>query len=98
MRALNVNTLDEVPDSSWFINRIGVRPMSIAEILRGANTFDPAEALEWDTLDDYERQGPGGINPGSAPSAPATLGRSINSKSIPKLTLDWPLAPNSLAR
>ena len=23
MRALNVNTIDEVPDSSWFVNRIG---------------------------------------------------------------------------
>src|SRR5687768_6606574 len=30
-RALNVNTLDEVPDSSWFTNRIGQRPMSIDE-------------------------------------------------------------------
>src|SRR5512134_124869 len=37
MRALNVNTIDEVPDSSWFVNRIGARPMSIPEILRGAN-------------------------------------------------------------
>src|SRR5687768_18567957 len=25
IRAVNVNTLDEVPDSSWFTNRIGVR-------------------------------------------------------------------------
>src|SRR5918993_4455076 len=24
IRAVNVNTLDEVPDSSWFTNRIGV--------------------------------------------------------------------------
>jgi hypothetical protein len=30
IRALNVNTLDEVPDSSWFTNRIGVRDMPIA--------------------------------------------------------------------
>ena len=28
MRALNVNTVDEVPDSSWFTNRIGRQPMS----------------------------------------------------------------------
>ena len=26
--AVDVNSLDEVPDSSWFTNRIGVRPMS----------------------------------------------------------------------
>jgi len=33
--ALNVNTIDEVPDSSWFTNRIGSRPMSAAEVARG---------------------------------------------------------------
>jgi hypothetical protein len=35
IRALNVNTLDEVPDSSWFQNRIGRREMSIAELVKG---------------------------------------------------------------
>ena len=35
VRALNVNTLDEVPDSSWFVNRIGQREMSNAELARG---------------------------------------------------------------
>ena len=35
-RAVNVNTLGEVPDSSWFTNRIGVREMNIAELARGA--------------------------------------------------------------
>ena len=38
--AYNVNTLDEVPDSSWYTNRNGVRQMSIAEIKRGANETD----------------------------------------------------------
>jgi hypothetical protein len=35
---LNVNTLGEVPDSSWFTNRIGVRGMTIEEVLRGPDT------------------------------------------------------------
>ena len=35
VRAMNVNTLDEVPDSSWFTNRIGRREMSIAELVKG---------------------------------------------------------------
>ena len=26
LRAKNLNTIDEVPDSSWFTNRIGTRP------------------------------------------------------------------------
>jgi len=39
-RAANVNTLDEVPDSSWFMNRIGARAMTIEELMRGPNTID----------------------------------------------------------
>jgi hypothetical protein len=35
VRAGNVNTIDEVPDSSWFTNRIGARPVSIADAVRG---------------------------------------------------------------
>jgi len=35
--AYNVNELDEVPDSSWFTNRIGSRPMTLEEIRRGPN-------------------------------------------------------------
>src|SRR5439155_12597639 len=31
-RAMNVNTVDEVPDSSWFTNRIGWRRLSHAYI------------------------------------------------------------------
>jgi len=30
-----VNSMDEVPDSSWFTNRIGCQPLSIVEIARG---------------------------------------------------------------
>ncbi len=33
--AYNVNSLDEVPDSSWFTNRNGARRMSLEEIRRG---------------------------------------------------------------
>ena len=34
-RAGNVNTIDEVPDSSWFTNRILARPVSLEEASRG---------------------------------------------------------------
>ena len=37
IRAVNVNTMDEVPDSSWFTNRIGRRAMTVPEIVRGPN-------------------------------------------------------------
>ena len=34
--AVNVNALDEVPDSSWFHNRIGRYPMTAAQVEQGA--------------------------------------------------------------
>jgi hypothetical protein len=34
--AINVNALDEVPDSSWYVNRLSRRAMSSEEIARGA--------------------------------------------------------------
>jgi hypothetical protein len=34
-RALNVNELDEVPDSSWFTNRLGIRDMTQQEVMDG---------------------------------------------------------------
>ena len=34
-RAASVNTIDEVPDSSWFTNRAGARPLTAEEIMRG---------------------------------------------------------------
>src|SRR6187200_624583 len=37
LRAGNVNTIDEVPDSSWFTNRILPRQGSAADFVRGPN-------------------------------------------------------------
>lgn len=45
--ALNVNTLDEVPDSSWFTNRIGRHDMTIADVLRGPDSNDGPAAGTW---------------------------------------------------
>jgi hypothetical protein len=44
--ALNVNAWDEVPDSSWFTNRIGVRPLSFEQIANGPEG-KPPEAVPW---------------------------------------------------
>jgi hypothetical protein len=38
--ALDVNSLGEVPDSTWFTNRIGAREMTADELRRGPNTDD----------------------------------------------------------
>ena len=47
VRAGNVNTIDEVPDSSWFTNRIGRRRMSTAEIVRGPDRVESISLDGW---------------------------------------------------
>jgi hypothetical protein len=39
-----VNTLGEVPDSAWFTNRVGSRPMTRDELLRGPGVDHPPAA------------------------------------------------------
>jgi len=40
VRALNVNTVDDVPDSSWFTNRVGRREMTVAEVVKGPDRVE----------------------------------------------------------
>jgi hypothetical protein len=47
VRALNVNTVDEVPDSSWFTNRIGRTAMSAAEIAKGPDRVERVDLTGW---------------------------------------------------
>ncbi len=42
-RALGVNAFDEVPDSTWFTNRIGVRDITPAELVTGPTKLDNPE-------------------------------------------------------
>ncbi|MBZ0238042.1 MAG: hypothetical protein K8M05_37370 [Deltaproteobacteria bacterium] len=44
-RALGVNALDEVPDSTWFENRIGVRDLSPDEVRAGATRVGSPEGF-----------------------------------------------------
>jgi len=37
-RAQGINTLGEVPDSSWFTNRIGIQEMQIEELIKGGDS------------------------------------------------------------
>ena len=47
LRAKNINTIDEVPDSSWFTNRIGTRAITNEELLRAANVGEPPDPSKW---------------------------------------------------
>jgi hypothetical protein len=47
VRAGNINTIDEVPDSSWFQNRIGRGDTTIATIQRGPDHLDDVSIEHW---------------------------------------------------
>jgi hypothetical protein len=60
MRAQNLNTIDEVPDSHWFTNRIGTHAISAQELTRGPNVGVPPDPSRW-TL---SREKTSGSHPG----------------------------------
>lgn len=60
IRAVNVNTLGEVPDSNWFTNRHGRRTMTIEELVRGPDRGGPSREKKWQVI----RNKQGGITPG----------------------------------
>jgi hypothetical protein len=49
-RAGNVNTIDEVPDSSWFTNRILTQPLSVEEASRGPLTGEGPAPGVWSVI------------------------------------------------
>jgi hypothetical protein len=51
VRALNVNTVDEVPDSNWFTNRLGTRPLTVEELLKGPDTTTGPAPGTWTVID-----------------------------------------------
>jgi hypothetical protein len=58
--AANVNSLDEVPNSSWFTNRIGLFPMTPAEAARGPGDGAGPAGTKW-TVTSAKTQG---VTPG----------------------------------
>jgi hypothetical protein len=70
--AVNVNSLDEVPDSSWFTNRIGTHPMSTSDLVRGACSpalvLDPEGSADGTWLIDHGKTN--GSSPGFRVSIP----------------------------
>ena len=60
LRAKNINTIDEVPDSSWFTNRVGTRQVSIEDLVRGPNAGAPPDPSKWVLI----REKSSGAHPG----------------------------------
>ncbi len=47
VRAMNLNSVDEVPDSSWFTNRAGRRDLTPEDVANGPNRTDGPTAGPW---------------------------------------------------
>jgi len=60
VQAMNVNTIDEVPNSSWFTNRIGAHSMTLDEIVRGPNQLASLDIDGWPIVQEKSS----GITPG----------------------------------
>ena len=45
-RAMNENSLGEVPDSTWFTNRIGIRDISVDEMRLGPNQYESPDMTQ----------------------------------------------------
>jgi hypothetical protein len=60
LRAKNINTIDEVPDSSWFTNRVGTTPVTNADLERGPNVGAPPDPSKWVLI----REKTSGAHPG----------------------------------
>jgi hypothetical protein len=60
VRAKNINTIDEVPDSSWFTNRIGTTAITTDQIARGPIVGAPPDPSKWVLI----REKTAGAHPG----------------------------------
>ena len=49
--ALGINTMDEVMDGAWFVNRHSRKRLTAEELQRGhGNDYPPSRSLQWDVL------------------------------------------------
>ena len=60
LRAGEINTIDEVPDSNWFTNRLGASTITPEQMTRGANVGAPPDPSHWTLV----REKTAGVHPG----------------------------------
>lgn len=67
-RAASVNTIDEVPDSSWFTNRAGTHPFTAEDMMRGPNDDPGPRPGAWAVS-----RKSGGVSPGFTITDPSGM-------------------------
>jgi hypothetical protein len=60
LRAQEINTIDEVPNSNWFTNRLGTTTITPEQMTRGANVGAPPDPSHWTLV----REKTAGVHPG----------------------------------
>ena len=75
IRAVNVNTLGEVPDSSWFVNRIGLRDLQPRRTAARSQQVRHGRGVDLGYLDRDQGKGPGGFHPGFRAERPGDPGQ-----------------------
>jgi len=80
--AANVNALDEVPDSSWFQNRIGVAPLTAEQVVQGSCSERVLEPSMPDGSWPVDRGKDNGANPGFRVNVPK-VGKFMLKTDIP---------------
>ena len=72
-----MNTVDEVPDSNWFTNRLGTRAVTVDELLKGPDTGNGPAPGTWTVI--------AAKNDGITPASPCGIprGRCGSSSSTP---------------
>ena len=70
--AVNANSLDEVPDSAWFTNRLGVHPITLDQLRLGA--CSPSSLLDPESAEDGSWVIDKGKNNGSSPGFRVNIG------------------------
>jgi hypothetical protein len=94
VRAGNVNTIDEVPDSNWFTNRILARPVSNEEAARGPLAGNGPAAGTWTIIAAKEA----GVAPGFTilDSAGETWYLSFDARGYPEAATGAILVANKI--
>ena len=113
VRALNVNTIDEVPDSSWFTNRIGRRALTVAEVANGPDRVERVSLDGWvvsggkgsGVQPGFRVTDPSGqlfqieVDPQSNPELASAARSSAPLSTMPSATTRWrSTLPSSIAR
>ena len=88
VRAKEINTIDEVPDSSWFTNRIYAHDLTVEQVVEGQIADLPPAPGRWTLIARSPRASPQGLPPKTARASSgssASIQRATRRRRPPRL-------------